>query len=113
MNCAGLLESELFGHVKGPYRDKRGKLELGDRGSCFSTKSARWASHAGAAVCVSMETGELQEPHVDLRVIAATNAQPARRDSQKAPLFLPPQRHSPCCARCASGADIHRTSTTS
>ena len=43
VNCAGLtetlLESELFGHVRGSftgaYRDKRGKIQLAHRGTLF------------------------------------------------------------------------------
>ena len=88
VNCAGipetLLESELFGHVKGSftgaYRDKRGKLELADRGALFLDEIGEMTLHMQGLLLRFLETGELQKvgasgiaARVDVRVIAATN----------------------------------------
>ena len=65
VNCAGLtetlLESELFGHVKGSftgaYRDKRGKLSLAHRGTLFLDEvgemSLRMQAHLNSSAIVA------------------------------------------------------------
>ena len=88
VNCAGLtetlLESELFGHVKGSftgaYRDKPGKLELADEGTIFLDEIGEMTMRMQGLLLRFMETGELQKVgsdhtggRVDVRVIAATN----------------------------------------
>jgi transcriptional regulator with PAS, ATPase and Fis domain len=88
VNCAGLpetlLESELFGHVKGSftgaYRDKQGKLELADQGTVFLDEIGEMTPRLQGLLLRFLETGELQKvgsDHaagvVDVRVIAATN----------------------------------------
>jgi DNA-binding NtrC family response regulator len=88
VNCAGvaetLLESELFGHVKGSftgaYRDKRGKLQLAHRGTLFLDEVGEMSLRMQALLLRFLENGEIQsvgsdESHarVDVRVLAATN----------------------------------------
>lgn len=88
VNCAGLpetlLESELFGHVKGSftgaYRDKIGKLELADGGTVFLDEIGEMTLRMQGLLLRFMETGELQKvgsdrvtTRVNVRVIAATN----------------------------------------
>jgi transcriptional regulator with PAS, ATPase and Fis domain len=88
VNCAGLpetlLESELFGHVKGSftgaYRDKPGKLEVADEGTIFLDEVGEMTLRMQGLLLRFLETGELQKvgaEHggrvVSVRVIAATN----------------------------------------
>jgi transcriptional regulator with PAS, ATPase and Fis domain len=88
VNCAGLsetlLETELFGHVKGSftgaYRDKLGKLELADSGTMFLDEIGEMTLRMQGLLLRFLETGELQKVgadrvvgRVDVRVIAATN----------------------------------------
>jgi transcriptional regulator with PAS, ATPase and Fis domain len=88
VNCAGLpetlLESELFGHVRGSftgaYRDKLGKLELADQGTMFLDEIGEMTLRMQGLLLRFLETGELQKvgsDHVagrmDVRVVAATN----------------------------------------
>src|SRR6478672_9157257 len=88
VNCAGLpetlLESELFGHVKGSftgaYRDKQGKLEMADGGTMFLDEIGEMTLRMQGLLLRFMETGELQKvgadragARVNVRVIAATN----------------------------------------
>ena len=88
VNCAGLpeslLESELFGHVKGSftgaYRDKQGKLEMADQGTMFLDEIGEMTLRMQGLLLRFLETGELQKVgsdrivgRADVRVIAATN----------------------------------------
>jgi transcriptional regulator with PAS, ATPase and Fis domain len=88
VNCAGLpetlLESELFGHVKGSftgaYRDKPGKLESAHHGTVFLDEIGEMTLRMQGLLLRFLETGELQKVgadgagrRVNVRVIAATN----------------------------------------
>ena len=88
VNCAGLpetlLESELFGHVKGSftgaYRDKPGKLEIAHEGTVFLDEIGEMTLRMQGLLLRLLETGELQKVGADraaglvnVRVIAATN----------------------------------------
>jgi DNA-binding NtrC family response regulator len=88
VNCAGipetLLESELFGHVKGSftgaYRDKPGKLEMSDHGTIFLDEIGEMTLRMQGLLLRFLETGEIQKVGAervakvtDVRVITATN----------------------------------------
>ena len=88
VNCAGLsetlLESELFGHVKGSftgaYRDTIGKLQQADRGTVFLDEVGEMTPRMQALLLRFLESGEVHPVgadtaprRVDARVITATN----------------------------------------
>jgi transcriptional regulator with PAS, ATPase and Fis domain len=88
VNCAGipetLLESELFGHVKGSftgaYRDKPGKLEMSDNGTIFLDEIGEMTLRMQGLLLRFLETGEIQKVGAErvarvtnVRVVTATN----------------------------------------
>jgi transcriptional regulator with PAS, ATPase and Fis domain len=88
VNCAGipetLLESELFGHVKGSftgaYRDKPGKLEIADHGTLLLDEIGEMTLRMQGLLLRFLETGEIQKVGAErvaqahnVRIIAATN----------------------------------------
>jgi two-component system response regulator HydG len=94
LNCAGvpdsLLESELFGHVRGSftgaYRDKPGILETANGGTVFLDEIGEMSLRMQALLLRFLESGEVQRVGADrptarlnLRVICATNRDLAAR----------------------------------
>lgn len=87
MNCAAvpedLIESELFGHLKGAftgaYQNKRGKFEMADTGTLFLDEVGDMSLKMQAKVLRVLEeqnfepVGSSHSISVDVRIIAATN----------------------------------------
>jgi len=88
VNCSGipetLLESELFGHIRGSftgaYRNKRGLIRQADGGTLFLDELGEMGSRMQAVLLRFAETGEIQPVGSDrpagranVRLITATN----------------------------------------
>ena len=121
VDCAGLqenlLESDLFGHVKGAFtgavRDKKGKLELTTGGTLLLDEVSEMSAAVQAKLLHFLQhreferLGDTQIIRVDVRVMAATNRDLEelvnenlfRRDLffrfNVIELFLPPLRERP------------------
>jgi sigma-54 dependent transcriptional regulator, acetoin dehydrogenase operon transcriptional activator AcoR len=118
VNCGalpeGVVESELFGHVKGAFsgavRDKKGRFELAHGGTIFLDEVAELPKNLQVKLlrvledCTFMRVGGEKPVTVDVRVLSATNRD-LKRELEKqrfrqdlyyrlnvVPLKLPPLR---------------------
>lgn len=87
VNCAAipseLIESELFGHIKGAFtsaiKDRAGKFEIANKGTIFLDEIGDMSLSAQAKVLRVLQentisrVGEDKDIKVDVRVVAATN----------------------------------------
>ena len=87
LNCAALsenlLESELFGYVKGAFtganQDKKGKFEAADKGTVFLDEIGETSENFQVKLLRVLQSGEIEKVgsteqlSVNVRIIAATN----------------------------------------
>ena len=87
VNCAAipseLIESELFGHIKGSFtsahKDRTGKFEAANNGTIFLDEIGDMSLSAQSKVLRAIQENKIQKVgsekdiHVNTRVIAATN----------------------------------------
>jgi PAS domain S-box-containing protein len=87
INCGalpeGLIESELFGHVKGAFsgaiRNKKGRFELADGGTAFLDEAAELSNNMQAKLLRFLQDSQFERVggentlSVDVRIISATN----------------------------------------
>jgi DNA-binding NtrC family response regulator len=87
VNCGALsetlLESELFGHVKGAFTgaitDKKGRFEIADNGTIFLDEIGEVSESFQVKLLRVIQTGDYEKvgsavtSHTDLRIVAATN----------------------------------------
>ena len=118
INCGALpeslIESELFGHVKGAFsgaiRDKKGRFELADKGTIFLDEVAELSRQMQVKLLRFLQDGMFEKVggentvHVNVRVISATNKDLKKEVQQKKfrkdlfyrlnviPIHLPPLR---------------------
>ena len=118
VNCGalpeGVLESELFGHVRGAFtgavRDRKGRFELADGGTLFLDEVAELTPNMQVKLLRVLQEGTFQRVggektiRVDVRIISATNYELRERVRQGqfredlfyrlcvVPIHLPPLR---------------------
>ncbi len=87
VNCGAisetLLESELFGHVKGAFTgasaDKIGRFQAADKGTIFLDEIAETSENFQVKLLRVIQSGDFEKvgssktEHVDVRIVAATN----------------------------------------
>ena len=121
VNCAAipeeLIESELFGHIKGAFTgamaDRRGKFEMADGGTLFLDEIGDMSLKTQAKVLRALQeqvvepVGGASSVRVDVRVLAATNKELPIEIRQGRfredlyfrlnviPIFVPPLRDRP------------------
>ncbi|AFH47997.1 Transcriptional regulator [Ignavibacterium album JCM 16511] len=97
VNCAALteslLESELFGYVKGAFTgaisDKQGKFEVADKGTIFLDEIGETSENFQVKLLRVLQSGDIEKvgattsKKVNVRVIAATNKNLEKLVSEK------------------------------